>query len=230
MELFYSESQTHPILKLVNEEHIHCTKSLRHVVGDIIFVADGVGNRFECKIMQINKQETTLSILKTETYEKTDPPKAIAITPTKNPSRLEWFVEKATEIGVDEIIIFISARTEKKHINKQRIQKIVISAMKQSLHFFKPKISYYNSLSDLLEAVGSDFNQKFIAHCEDPTAFLGDLCDLSKSKLVLIGPEGDFTNDEVNLALKSGFQGVSLGNTRLRTETAGVVALVIVSF
>ena len=146
----------------------------------------------------------------------------IGLAPPKNTDRLEWFVEKATEIGIERIIALKCEHSERKAVNEERLQKVAISAMKQSLKAWLPQIQ---AMTTLKEVVKEKIDKKFIAHLDEPAApHLASLASGSGSSLTLVGPEGDFTNAELTAALDSGFQKVSLGPHRLRTETAALVA------
>lgn len=226
MFLFYTNLVSENQLRLTEDEHQHCTKVLRKQMGDDIFVTDGNGHIYTTRIATITKRETLCHILHTETKPTLKPKIAVAISPTKNASRLEWFVEKAVEIGINEIMVFNAQRTEKKSFNYSRIHKIMVSAMKQSLNVHLPKLEYYESTKQLLTKT-KDIDQKFIAHCDGPTLSLQASMDKSKDGIVLIGPEGDFTHQEIEMALEYGFKAVTLGDSRLRTETAGLVALMM---
>lgn len=226
MFLFYTNQVNENQLTLTEDEHQHCTKVLRKQVGDDIYVTDGVGQIYSVRVANISKAETICHILNVETNPKPHPYITIAISPTKNASRLEWFVEKAVEIGISEIIVFNAQRTEKKSFNYGRIHKIMVSAMKQSLNVHLPKLQYYEQIKQLMAST-KDAEQKFIAHCDGPTLSLHTSIDKSKDALVLIGPEGDFTRQEIEMALENGFKAVTLGDSRLRTETAGMVALMM---
>ena len=147
----------------------------------------------------------------------------IAISPTKNMDRFEWFLEKATEIGIDEITPIICSRSERKILKKERCNRIMLSSMKQSLKFHLPKL---NEAIDLKEFLKQDFNgNKYIAHCEKTEKVALKDAELKENTLILIGPEGDFSLNEIEIALQNTFKAVSLGTSRLRTETAGIVAV-----
>jgi 16S rRNA (uracil1498-N3)-methyltransferase len=230
MFLFYSDDILADNIILSNEEHQHCTKVLRKKIGDHISITDGKGNIFHAEITNILKQNTKCKIESTTYIE---PPKsriAIAIAPTKNANRIEWFAEKAVEIGISDLYFIQTHRTEKKEINMQRIEKIILSAMKQSMNIHLPHIKYFKSLKDFSQEVLINYDQKFIAHCDGPTAELKKIIIKDKSALLMIGPEGDFTSEEVMSMENFGFQSVSLGSSRLRTETAGLVGLMIMKY
>ncbi|MBK9736327.1 MAG: 16S rRNA (uracil(1498)-N(3))-methyltransferase [Saprospiraceae bacterium] len=199
MFLFYTLEQVDQHVKLSGDEHQHCSKVLRKQQGDQIFVTDGKGHIFTCNILSITKTETICKIVFTE--KKTEPSSqlSIAISPTKTAARIEWFVEKVVEIGISSIIIFQGQRTEKKSWNKTRLEKIMVSAMKQSMNVYLPELQFCSSLADVIKT-SDHIHQKFIAHCDGPTTILKDIMAVGKSAIVLIGPEGDFTESEISLA------------------------------
>lgn len=225
MQYYFSqEIKDDKTILLTGEEHQHCTKVMRHKRGDILHVLDGKGNIYETVIREINRNDTQLSIQQITEKPETGPQKCIAVSPTKNPSRLEWFIEKATELGVTGIFIVFCHRTDKKPTKTERLQKIIISALKQSGRTVLPELT----VLDKFEKIGGIPNfvkyKKFIAHCEKMEENLLLMTDKTVDQLVCIGPEGDFTPDEIKWALENGFIPVSLGSTRLRTETAGLYA------
>ncbi|MGB0851098.1 MAG: RsmE family RNA methyltransferase [Bacteroidia bacterium] len=219
--LFYTESVQESFLKLEDQEAVHCALVLRKKVGDVIYVIDGKGNRYKCGIDKLNKREVQCSILEKEFHPKTEHI-TIAIAPTKNRDRLEWMIEKLVEIGVESIVLMNTTNTERTRTNLDRIHKKMVSAVKQSLRSYVPSLSEL-SFSDVLKM---NADQKLIAHCyEDQPKRYGHENQDSLSHLILIGPEGDFTSDEVVLAFEQGFKGLDLGDYRLRTETAAIVAV-----
>ncbi|MFZ1750731.1 MAG: RsmE family RNA methyltransferase [Saprospiraceae bacterium] len=227
MILLYSTNIENNFLTITDDEHVHCVKVLRIKVGDKIFATDGHGNKYECEILSISKAETRCVIISTTSTPMPESKNCIAIAPTKNSSRIEWFVEKAVEIGVHEIIILTTQRTERKSVNMLRLEKIIISAMKQSLHTYLPKLSAYKDIESMYNVIGNNYDKKFIAWCNGPSDTLTHIDTSHTNNLLLIGPEGDFTNDEVSACLKYGFRSVALGDSRLRTETAGLVGLMM---
>ena len=223
MYLFYTpDIDIHP--ELPEEEAAHCLRVLRLSQGDKITLTDGKGYFYEAQISVASAKRCSVSIL-----NKTFQPfywrghLHLAMAPTKNMDRTEWFAEKATEIGIDEISFLDCRFSERKVLKVERIEKIVVSAVKQSLKARKPQI---NEMTSFDKFVRQDFpGDKFIAHCyagEKP--LLKDVLSNEKDTLVLVGPEGDFSPEEVELALSCGFRPVSLGMSRLRTETAALVA------
>ena len=223
MIIFYSNEIYSSSGKLSGDESIHCTKVLRKKVDDLINVTDGSGNLYECKITAVNKKEVGFEIISNLESQRKGHRRAVAIAPTKNNDRFEWFLEKSTEIGITEIYPFISARSERKVIKPHRLEKILISAMKQSKNLHLPKLHELQPLKSFM-ATDHGFDNKFIAHCMNPDLSLNKVYVSGSDALVLIGPEGDFTSEEIDLAIKNDWKGVSLGPSRLRTETAGIVA------
>lgn len=223
MQLFYNPT-IESDLQLEKEEHIHATKVLRKKVGDTLFVMDGKGGLFECILTQIASKKSKLSIKKHHKFDKTNN-LHIAIAPTKNNNRMEWFLEKATEIGIAEITPLLCARSERKVLKKDRMEKIILAAAKQSKSYHIPRLNDMIPFSDFVTSNNS--HSQFIAHCEagtDKKTILDYSIDKTKTTLVLIGPEGDFTSEEIALAQKNDFLELSLGESRLRTETAAIVA------
>jgi 16S rRNA (uracil1498-N3)-methyltransferase len=224
MFLFYSTEVGFDHFVLKEEEHQHCVKVLRHRIGDQVTATDGKGHWLVGTIRSIDKHSTIVDIISKEYRVKNLHAKAIAISPTKTPARIEWFVEKAVEIGIDEIILFVGKRTEKKSSSTVRLEKIALSAMKQSLRTHLPQIIGFDNLKDAIKYTAK-YEHRFIAHLEPDTKPLRSLVDPNTSAIVLIGPEGDFTPDEIKYCLDDGLIAVTLGDHRLRTETAGLVAL-----
>ena len=222
MIIFYSLNISNQQAKLTEDEAIHCSKVLRKKVEDEVYVTDGFGKLYKGVITQISKKEVLVEL--TEELESQPKPhiRSVAIAPTKNIDRFEWFLEKSTEIGITNIFPFLSSRSERKIIKPQRLEKILVSAMKQSKNLNKPTLHPLIPLSQLLK---TDYKQsKYIAHCMEPEFALQKLYKRNTDAIVLIGPEGDFTSEEVDLASVNHWTEVSLGNSRLRTETAGIVA------
>lgn len=209
---------------LSEEESQHAVRVLRLQAGDAIELVDGVGGFYKAKITNPHPKHCEFEILETKMeFGKRDYKLHIAIAPTKNIERFEWFIEKCTEIGIDEITPLLCRFSERKIIKPDRLEKIIVSAAKQSLKAYFPKLNPLTSFKDFIKE--TEASQKFIAHCyESEKNPLQKLCKVESDTLILIGPEGDFSQDEVELALSEQFQAVSLGNSRLRTETAGVVA------
>ena len=223
MLLFYTpDILTNP--ELPENEAKHCLKVLRMQVGDKIHLTDGKGNLYLAEIAEVHPKHCRLNIL--ETIQQAPLWKGsieIAMAPTKNMERVEWFAEKATELGIDKISFIRCRFSERKEIKTERISKVIIAAMKQSVKFTLPRLS---EMIDFKKFIQQEFNgQKFIAHCypgEKP--LLSRIYKGKENVLVLIGPEGDFSEEEVKLAEENGFIPISLGNSRLRTETAALTA------
>ena len=225
MQLFYNSEIKQGDLTYFfdKEESKHIVKVLRKKEGDKIFITNGLGFLFESEIILASEKKCEVKIAK-ETFQE---PVAfythIAVAPTKMNDRLEWFLEKATEIGIHEITPIICDHSERKVYKIDRAEKIIQAAMKQSLHYYLPKINEPISLSQFVKL--NFEGQKFIAHCEetDKKSFKNEIKQKEKIT-ILIGPEGDFSTKEINLAIANQFIPVTLGNTRLRTETAALVA------
>lgn len=211
-------------LQLPEDEGKHCIRVLRKVEGDEILLADGKGFFYDAKIVDANPKHCIVEIL-----NKISTPKywnfnlQIAFAPTKNIDRIEWFAEKATEIGIDRFTPLSCRYSERKEIKLQRIEKILVSAMKQSQKAVLPELDEMQSFKSF---VSQPFDgQKFIAHCyKEEKKQLNEVYKKGGNVLILIGPEGDFSEEEVEQAMKNGFEPVSLGESRLRTETAALVA------
>ena len=221
MQLFYS-SIIEKTVNIPSEENKHLVKVLRKNINDQIHLIDGKGYLYTGRIIKQDKNNSEVEIIKKEKKEKNHNYYLhIAISPTKNISRFEWFLEKATEIGIDEITPIICHRSERQKINKDRSERILISSIKQSLKFHLPKLNDPISYNDFIkQKINGD---KFIAHClETKKEKLSN--SINKICTILIGPEGDFTEEEINLAKDHGYKPLSLGSSRLRTETAGIVA------
>ena len=205
----------------------HCVQVLRKTSGDAIQFVDGEGGWYHGNISSISKKHFTARIEKTTVYPKPAFSIHLAIAPTKNIDRFEWFLEKATEFGIEEVTPIICENSERRRIRPERLEKILLSAMKQSLKPFLPKL---NELVDfeafIKDTATNDDDLRFIAHCRNAELpLLRDNCPKQKSVTVLIGPEGDFSMSEIELALANGFNEISLGKSRLRTETAGIAAV-----
>ena len=229
MKRFYSTNIQTNFIYLENEEAQHCAKVLRCKENEIVEVLNGKGILYQGIISSIQKHEVQITIQKIVKEEKENPNKlSIAICPTKNPSRIEWFLEKATEIGIANIYPIISDRTEKQSIKQERMQQIIISAAKQSGQLFFPTLHPVQKLSSFFNSTSQQFNNYYIAHCEDEKKHLKAVYIKNETALLLIGPEGDFTKTEVETAVNKNYIPVSLGNSILRVETAGVAACVMV--
>ncbi len=209
---------------LNEEESGHCVRVLRYSIGDEILLTNGQGMTYTARITNPHPKHCEFEVL---TAERQKPHHEayihIAIAPTKNIERLEWAIEKCTEIGVDEITPLLCRFSERKQLRTDRLQKILLSAAKQSLTPYLPKLNELTPYDNFVKTAKEE--TKFIAHCyKDDKKELKNELQRGKSVLVLIGPEGDFSEQEVQEALQLGFVPVSLGNSRLRTETAAIVA------
>ena len=224
MHLFYTPDIAGDLYTLNEEESRHCTKVLRLAKGDIIHLTDGRGTFYEATILSTGKTCHVNITGKRQTANgKPDYRLHIAIAPTKNIDRFEWFLEKATEIGIDEITPLICEHSERRQLRTDRLEKVITSAMKQSLKAYHPILHEPADLRKFIESCRED-DAKFIAFITENTPLLQTLCVKGQNPVILIGPEGDFSPAEVEMAVSKGFRVVSLGNSRLRTETAGIVA------
>ena len=224
--LFYQPKLSEGVLQLDPDESSHAIKVLRHKPGDLIKVTDGRGTLYTCEIVDLKGKACSFIVTSHQSSPRKNYSIQIAISPTKASDRIDWFVEKSTEIGVQKISFIQTERTERSRVNTQRIRKIAVSAMKQSNQCWLPEvedISYFESF------LHSHARQKFIAYLGQSTQPLSKAAEKSSDYLILIGPEGDFTEHEIGLARDNNFILVSLGSTTLRTETAGVVACQILN-
>jgi 16S rRNA (uracil1498-N3)-methyltransferase len=224
MNLVYSPNALRGNIIELDENEFHHIQVLRMRDGDDVNVFDGQGNLFKGMLVGISKKSASVSV--GELVKQEPAPAAslhIAIAPTKNIDRLEWFLEKSTEIGVHTISPIICRRSERREVRLDRLQKVVLSAAKQSLHLHLPVINEGASFEKFLKTTADTKAEKFIAYCEEKTTHLKDSFTGGENIIVLIGPEGDFTEEEVVMAKAAGFTAVSLGESRLRTETAGVM-------
>ena len=213
--------------ELDDNEHHHL-QVLRVGVGNAIHIFNGKGYLYQGVVSSTSKKKTYIQVDQLLRAEAV--PTAglhIAIAPTKNIERLEWFIEKATEIGIQAITPIICQRSERREVRKDRLEKVVLSAAKQSLHLHLPVVNEAVSFKEFLKVKTSNPIQKFIAYCEERTQHLKTLIASTQSIIVLVGPEGDFTIEEVTAAKESGYMPVGLGESRLRTETAGLMVAAI---
>jgi len=226
MQLFFQKDIQQAPITLSPEESRHLTKVLRKSVGDEVHITDGQGILYTCKISRIDPKKTELQILD---QKKSDPDPFhihLAIAPTKNTDRMEWMLEKITEIGFHELSFIRTNNSERSFLKPDRLEKKVIAACKQSLKTNFPVLNPLTSFEELIIQPEYKSYQKFIAYVdENNQRHLFDLAEKNKSYLILIGPEGDFTPKEIMLAFDHGFQACSLGHSRLRTETAGLAAV-----
>ena len=246
MEVFYSNHISDGRVRLSPEESAHCVKVLRHRVGDEIFVSGGDGNLYRCSLVEADPRRAVAQVLSVEDGFGTHPYRLwMAVAPTKNIDRFEWFTEKAVEMGVDRITPVLCAHSERKVYNRERGQRIVVSAAKQSLKGAVPQLDELTPFKALMEEMSGFAGCKFIAYCDSDIASglntrksLADVLAAVRSdasgaegqpqSMFLIGPEGDFSSEEIAAALAAGFTPLSLGPSRLRTETAAMLCVATV--
>lgn len=231
MHIFYTPDINIPNYNLNEEESKHCIKVLRLSVGSMVYLVDGVGGFYTAQIVSDNPKKVSLLVIETiKNYNKRDHYLHIAVAPTKNIDRYEWFLEKATELGIDEITPIITERSERKVVKDDRLNKVITSAVKQSIKAYHPILNEAITFSNFLK---KEFNgDLLIAHClnDDSKEYINNLIQSKGKCLILIGPEGDFSENEVALALNKGFKAITLGNNRLRTETAALAACFEVNY
>lgn len=223
MQLFYNPDISGNTIELSEEESKHCTRVLRLKIEDEVWITNGKGNLYKTTIISDHPKACILNIEETfENYGARPYKLHIAISPLQHADRLEWFIEKATESGIDEITPILCERSERKNVNIDRLQKVMISAMKQSI---KAKLPILNPLTKFNDFIKKDYNiTKAIAYCTDERKHITEWYKKASDCLILIGPEGDFSPKEIESALKNNYTGISLGNSRLRTETAATTA------
>lgn len=224
MHLFYSPDISSGIYSLSAEESRHCQKVLRLKEGDTVHLTDGHGTLFTTRIIQAAGKQVTVEVVgRKQEFGKRPYRLHMAVAPTKNIDRFEWFLEKATEIGVEEITPLLCEHSERKAVRSDRLEKVITSAVKQSLKAYHPMLHEMTSFQHFLSKKHD--GQTFIAHLEEEgPVLLHSACRRGSDVTILVGPEGDFSGMELESAMKAGFQCVSLGDSRLRTETAAVVA------
>lgn len=227
MHVFYSDSISGKQIVLSREESTHAIKVLRLQSGDEAIVLDGKGHRYQARYEDMHQKQCFFSVQSVEDVPRRPIQLTMAVAPTKQIDRFEWFLEKATEIGIERIVPMICQHSERKVVKTERSQKVLIAAMKQSRTAWLPEISepipYRQFLAE--KKVGD----LYLAHCYKPKLPHLHSVSVSDSATVLIGPEGDFSTDEVQQAMDSGFKEISLGQNRLRTETAALVAVHTIS-
>lgn len=224
MHTFYTPDIHGNIHRLDKQESQHCINVLRLQEDDRIILVDGKGGYYKAKIKTGDQHKCTIEIISSKhQVGKKNFRLHIAIAPTKNISRFEWFLEKATEIGIDEITPLLCKRSERKTIRNERLDKVIVSAMKQSVKAYKPKLNRITNFSEFISLKHP--STKFIAWCDKKSnPELKELVTKGDDILILIGPEGDFSTEEIHQATKNGFHSIQMGTSRLRTETAGLVA------
>lgn len=224
MHTFYTNT-IDSVAQMDEQESKHAVKVLRLSVGDKVRLIDGKGTVATGSILENHHKKCSVKV-ENKTFVEQKQRIAIAIAPTKSNDRIEWFLEKATEIGITDFYPVLTKNSERKNINPDRWFKVVMAATKQSQRAWMPHIHPLHSINDFI--VSNEFQNKLIAHCFDEQK--NELSKTGKDTVLLVGPEGDFTMEEVQLALSNGFQPVSLGENRLRTETAGVVGATLMCY
>ena len=231
MQLFYAPQITLPEYTLAEEESKHAIKVLRLSVGDTLHITDGRGTLHLCQVVSDSAKHCTVRVLESQhEFEKRNYTLTMAVAPTKNIDRYEWFLEKATEIGVDNYVALESEHSERRIIKPERELKVITAAVKQSLKAYHPTLE---DMTDFKKFVTRDFDgRKFIAHCGEAIkgkSYLASTLAAGENAVILIGPEGDFSPEEVRLAVENGFEEITLGTQRFRTETAAVMAVAMVA-
>lgn len=227
-QLFYCESidENSSNCLFDKDESQHIAKVLRKKEGDILHITNGKGLLFTAQLTFASPKQCEVALLKYEQPSRHLPYVHLVVAPTKMNERYEWFLEKATEIGIDEVTPIICEHSERTTIKTERFEKIILSAMKQSLQCYLPKLNAPINSATFFKQIEGVSTAKYIAHCQEneKVLFSQALSPLQQHITVLIGPEGDFSNSEIEKALALGFQPISLGDNRLRTETAAIVA------
>lgn len=225
MQVFYSSEISGNTCILDQNESRHCIKVLRMSQGTAVSIIDGSGSLFEGVITNADPRRCVVTVSQIlKNFEKRDYRLHIAISPVKNQERFEWFVEKSVEIGIDEITPLICKNTEKPGIKTDRLNNIIISAMKQSLKALKPVLNHPSKFSEFVTHHTEGISMIAHCNCVIPCQKVEDVYKRGMDAIMLIGPEGDFSEDEIKLAIGNGFIPVHLGRSRLRTETAGIAA------
>ena len=229
MHVFYKPGHHDNLIYLDPAESHHCINVIRLRLGDEVNVLNGKGTLYETIISRADQKKVVLKIKSAHTeYDKKEYHLHIAIAPTKNMDRFEWFIEKSTEIGVDEITPLFCMNSERRKLRQDRLEKVLISAVKQSLKATLPVLNQPENFTDFI--VKQTSAARFIAYCSiEKREHLLKVTKNSNNILVMIGPEGDFGPKEIKMAKETGFQPVSLGKSRLRTETAGVAVAQIIA-
>ncbi len=223
---FFAESPEERRM-LSAEESAHAVRVLRKSVGDIIHVTDGLGWRYRCVLTSASPKGCAFEVLDKEHVANEWPCRiTLGVAPTKHSDRMEWLVEKAVEIGVDRIVLLRCAHSERKEMKVERLRKVALSAMKQSLHCYLPEVTEITPFAQFIVACGVE-EQKLMGYCDDDCErrLLTDICLPARDTVILIGPEGDFSPEEVTAARESGFEPTAFCEARLRTETAALFGL-----
>lgn len=233
MQLFYAPDIVLPRYGLGRDESRHAVRVLRLGVGDTLHITDGCGNLHMCRVVEPSPERCIVEVVSTERdFGRLPYRLTMAVAPTKNADRYEWFVEKATEIGVESIAALECERSERRTLKAERVEKIITAAMKQSLKAFRP---HFETGAQFADFIAQPFaGRRFIAHCGPALGgagkrFLASSLRAGEDAVVMIGPEGDFSPAEVAAALAHGFEEITLGSQRLRTETAALMAVAMVA-
>lgn len=233
MQLFYAPELVPPDYILPEEESRHCVRVLRMTAGDALWLTDGCGRLFRCEIVQADVRRCAVRVVETvEGWGKLPYRLELAVAPTKSADRYEWFLEKATEVGVTTFVPVETARSERHLFKSARAEKVITAAMKQSLKGYRPEL---RDLMPFRELVAEPFaGRRLIAHCDAARTpagkrFLARCVQPGDAVRLLVGPEGDFSPEEIDWAVAHGYEEITLGSQRLRTETAAVVAAVLVA-
>lgn len=224
---FYS-SDISETLTLNPDDSAHCCRVLRMKEGDDISIVDGKGYRYSAKITSAHPKHTEVEIVEKEFFPSHWPVRiTLAVAPTKNVDRMEWFVEKAVEMGIDRIVLLKCRHSERKIVKTDRLLKIAVSAMKQSLKTFLPEITEMIDFKSFIESVSESGSELFMGYCDKnyPKQPFVKNYKPGRDVVIMIGPEGDFSQEEVDMAVKTGFLPVTFGQSRLRTETAALYAV-----
>jgi 16S rRNA (uracil1498-N3)-methyltransferase len=230
MQLFYYPNLVNlTFIDLPEDESKHCIRVLRKKIGDEIFLIDGIGHKAICKITMDNPKKCQLQLINIQFYKNNQIGLHLVIAPTKNFDRMDWMLEKCTEIGVTEITFIETENSERNKVNLERCQKILIQSIKQSKQYWLPKLNEIVLFKHFLNNNNLSYFNCFIALCNENKVTINSAIIKQKPTLVLIGPEGDFTEQEADMALQKNFKSVSFGNNILRTETAAIYACVVIN-
>lgn len=230
MRIFYTPDIKGSPYTMSPQESKHCVQVLRLTNGDEVILVDGKGNKYEGVISEASPKKCVVTIVETTPeWELRNYSIHIAIAPTKNIDRIEWMLEKCTEMGINQVTMINARYSERKEVKLERLEKVLVSAMKQSLKAYLPQLNDMTKFSDFVKSCNSEY--KFIAHCHPgEKVSLKQACPAGADVTIMIGPEGDFSEEEVALAIANGFKPLTLGESRLRTETAAMTACAAVHF
>jgi len=229
MQLFFHQNLENNTVELPEDESKHCVRVLRKKVGDEIMLIDGKGNKAICKITDDNQKKCKLEVVEKFHFPAKAIGMHIAIAPTKNFDRMDWMLEKCTEIGVNEISFIETENSERNKINMERCEKILIQSIKQSKQYWLPKLNNIISFKQFVSNQKTNELNALMAWCNEHSLTINEAIDIKKSTLLLIGPEGDFTDLEAKMAMDHNFKTISLGQNILRTETAAVFSSAVIN-